>query len=58
MRGDMPEARVSVLREIFAKLDKTGDGVVTVDDLRPWFPPFSSRYGVSAPNLEALARDA
>ena len=32
--------------------------VVTVDDLRPWFPPFSSRYGVSAPNLEALARDS
>ena len=32
--------------------------VITIDDLRPWFPPFSSRYGVAAPNLEALARDS
>jgi hypothetical protein len=30
--------------------------VITVDDLRPWFPPFSTRYGVRAPNLEACAR--
>jgi hypothetical protein len=30
----MSEARKKVVREAFAKMDKTGDGVITVDDLK------------------------
>ena len=33
----MSEARRRVIEEAFHKLDKTGDGVVTVDDLRGVF---------------------
>ena len=37
MRGDMAPARVAIIREVFAKVDVTGDGVVTIDDLRGVF---------------------
>ena len=37
MRGDMAPARVAIIREVFAKVDATGDGVVTIDDLRGVF---------------------
>ena len=30
----MSESRVNLIKQAFAKLDKTGDGVVTVDDLK------------------------
>ena len=30
----MSDARKRVIGEAFAKMDKTGDGVVTIDDLR------------------------
>jgi Ca2+-binding EF-hand superfamily protein len=30
----MSEVRKKVVREAFAKMDKTGDGVITTDDLK------------------------
>jgi Ca2+-binding EF-hand superfamily protein len=30
----MSESRVNIVKQAFAKLDKTGDGVITVDDLK------------------------
>jgi Ca2+-binding EF-hand superfamily protein len=30
----MSEARKKVVREAFTKMDKTGDGVITTDDLK------------------------
>lgn len=30
----MSNSRVSIINEAFKKLDKTGDGEITVDDLR------------------------
>ena len=30
----MSEARISLIKAAFAKLDKGGDGVVTIDDLK------------------------
>eukprot|EP00831_Metopus_contortus_P031546 TRINITY_DN2570_c0_g1_i1.p1 TRINITY_DN2570_c0_g1~~TRINITY_DN2570_c0_g1_i1.p1 ORF type:complete len:393 (+),score=80.92 TRINITY_DN2570_c0_g1_i1:77-1255(+) len=32
--GEMNEARTAVVDTVFAKLDKTGDGVITVDDIK------------------------
>lgn len=34
MRGEMKESRVNAVREVFEKLDKTRDGVVTIEDLQ------------------------
>lgn len=30
----MSQTRISIINEAFAKFDKTGDGVITVEDLR------------------------
>ena len=32
----MSNARKRVISEAFKKLDKTGDGIITIDDLRGW----------------------
>ncbi|XP_037050940.1 calcyphosin-like protein isoform X1 [Bradysia coprophila] len=34
LRPPMNQARISVIEQCFKKLDKTGDGVVTIDDLK------------------------
>ncbi len=33
IRGDLNEGRIGVINEAFAKLDKTGDGLVKLEDL-------------------------
>lgn len=37
LRGSMSEARVQIVKEVFAKLDATGDGVVKTDDLKQFY---------------------
>ena len=32
----MSKSRVDIIMKAFVKLDKTGDGVITVDDLKGW----------------------
>ncbi|CAG2202228.1 Calcyphosin,Calcyphosin-like protein [Mytilus edulis] len=34
LRPPMSQTRISIINEAFAKFDKTGDGVITVEDLR------------------------
>ena len=34
IRPYMPESRKKIVEQAFAKLDKTGDGVITIDDLK------------------------
>jgi len=52
----MSEARRKVIKEAFSIMDKTGDGVITIDDLKVWndYPSQSEAKGWS---LEILYRD-
>jgi hypothetical protein len=34
LQGNLPESRKAIVLQAFKKLDKTGDGVVTMEDLK------------------------
>ena len=34
IRPNMSESRVNIVQQAFAKLDKTGDGTITIEDLK------------------------
>merc|ERR1712037_750876 len=45
LRPPMSKNRKSLIAQAFRKLDKTGDGIVTVDDLRGVYnPKFHKKY--------------
>jgi hypothetical protein len=50
----MSEARRKVVKEAFLKMDKTGDGVITIDDLKVVIHSKCERKAVTKLKLKSL----